>query len=234
MIKRVNSPEELLLPEKGVEAQKIRALLLAYGTGYDFCRFYTSENLAFCEMNGSFVLCENGNCDFEELARFLAFHGFSEIFCSKEFGERLAAFLNCGFKAVNLMIFCGSSLECSDVEKNPPLGEIYKILSKAFAFDYEPWYVDMSHRIRHGIAQVRKLDGSALTIQHNLNEEALLSQIATVPEKRGRGTASRLILSACAELSLSKVFVICENGLLPFYEKIGFEKIDEKIVLTRN
>lgn len=237
MIKRAISPKELYrLPEKGVEAQKIRALLYAYGTQYDFCRFYTSRNLALCDLNGSVVLCENGECDYAELAEFLCFNGFCDIFCSDELGGRLEKLLNCGSQTVNLMRFCGKAAEfpVADVNKAPQLGEVFKILSAVFKIDFEPWYVDMSHRIRHGVSAARVLDGSALIIQHNINGEALLSQIATVPEKRGRGAASRLILSLCAELEPSAVFVICENGLLSFYEKLGFEKTAEKRVLTRN
>ena len=42
MIARLDTAEQLsALPEKGIEAQKIRALLKAYGTSYDFCRFFS-------------------------------------------------------------------------------------------------------------------------------------------------------------------------------------------------
>ena len=59
MIKRAFSNDELSkLPNKGIEAQKIRALLMAYGTKYDFCRFYYSECFVFCEMSGSYVVAE--------------------------------------------------------------------------------------------------------------------------------------------------------------------------------
>ena len=91
MIRRVIAPEELAhLPQKGIEAQKIRALLLAYGTKYDFCRFYVSESVIICEMNGSFVVCEFDEVDdISELADFFNFNGFSEIFCSEPLGKRI-------------------------------------------------------------------------------------------------------------------------------------------------
>lgn len=236
MIKCINFPEEPALPEKGVEAQKIRALLRAYGTQYDFCRFYTSCHITLCDLNGGFVICENGECDVEELAEFLSFNGFSDIFCSNDLGGRLKELLSCGSQTVNLMRFrekIPNSTE-TDVNKTPPLEDVYKILSTAFEIDFEPWYVDMSHRIRHGVSGARVLDRSALIIQHNINGEALLSQIATTPERRGQGVASKLILSTCVELATSEIYIICEDKLLPFYEKIGFEKIAEKYVLTRS
>ena len=72
------------------------------------------------------------------------------------------------------------------------------------------------------------------TIQHDINGEALLSQIATLPEARGRGNASRLVKAVCAELSESEVFLLCEDALLPFYRRLGFKKAAVKLVLTRS
>lgn len=235
MIRRALFPEELSnLPQKGTEAQKIRAMLIAYGTKYDFCRFYVSEFFIMCETDGSFVVCEFGNIGvLSELADFFKFNGFSEIFCSGTIGKMLAEKLNCGSQKVNLMRFIGDPVRCAEVESDPPLDEVFKILSSSFDIDYEHWYVDMSHRIRHNVAKARKLGGSALIIQHDLNGEALLSQIATLPEQRGQGNASRLISSVCAELSQSDVFVICEDKLLEFYRRIGFEKTSDKFIIKR-
>lgn len=226
MIRRALLNGELdKLPKHGIEAQKIRALWFCYGLKYDFCCFYVGEFRTGCaflgELNGSFVLSECGECDFEELAEFFTFGGFGEIFCSNTAGERLANLLKCRVQRVNVMRFNGRALPC-ETEIDPPLDNVYNVLKTAFDIEYEPWYLDMSHRIRHGIAQFRMLDGSVLAIQHNINGEALLSQIATLPEKRGRGNARRLISAVCAELSDSKVYVICEDGLLDFYRRSGF------------
>ena len=236
MIKRAILPEELtLLPQKGIEAQKIRALLLAYGTKYDFCRFYVSDNFILCEMNGSFVVCETGSVsNVSELAEFFVFNGFSEIFCSEDIGGSLRVQLNCSAQKVDLMRFYGEPVKCAEVECEPPLDEVFKILSSSFDIGYEQWYVDMSHRIRHNVAKARKLGSSALMIQHDLNCEALLSQIATLPNERGHGNASQLISSVCAELSQSNIYVICEEKLRLFYQRIGFEKTADKFIITKD
>jgi len=213
------------LSEYGLEAQKIRALLLCYGIKYDFCRFYVGEFRAghafLGGLNGSFVLSECGECDFEELAVFFTFGGFEEIFCSQSAGVRLSELLQCRLQKVNVMRFVGDALSCA-METDPLLDNVYSVLKTSFEIEYEPWYLDMSHRIRHGIARFYKLNGSVLAVQHNINGEALLSQIATIPEKRGQGNARRLISAVCAELSDSKVYVICEDELLDFYRKSGF------------
>lgn len=236
MIRRANSEGELFrLPKNGVEAQKICALLRAYGTKYDFCRFFVSDFFILCEMNGSFVVCGLGtkdNDNIDELADFFVFGGFSEIFCSETLGERLEKLLHCNMKTVNLMRFSGEAVGCVEVEKSPPLDDVYKILKTAFDFEYEAWYADMSHRIRHNVAAARMLGSSALIIQHDLNGEALLSQISTAPVSRNRGNASRFISAVCAELFPSEVFVICEDDLTGFYRKIGFEFVGFKTILT--
>lgn len=236
MIRRASSEDELFrLPKHGVEAQKIRALLLAYGTKYDFCRFYASEDFIFCKMNSSFVVSEIGKTNnAEELADFLGFGGFSEIFCSEALGEQLERLLCCNAKRVNLMRFGGEVSEIGkidEIEKSPRLDDVVGILRTSFEIEYEPWYADMSHRIRHNVAGARRLGNSALVIQHNLNGEALLSQIATAPGSRNKGNATRLISAVCAELFPSEVFVICEDSLTGFYHRIGFELAEHKVIL---
>ena len=232
MIKRAKNPDELKnLPEKGVEAQKIRSLLLAYGIKYDFCRFFTAKNLVLAQLNGDFVISDFGETDVGELAEFLNFSGFSEIFCSEKLGQGLGEQLCVKRENVNLMRFAGIP------EKNEPENltpsDAYQIIKTGFDFEFEPWYLDMSHRVRHGVSRFYGLDGAALAVQYNLNGEALISQVATLPDKRGKGYARRLVSAVCAELCESGIFVLCEDRLLGFYEKIGFVPEDKKCCLRR-
>lgn len=233
MIKRASSPEELKsLPKTGVEAQKIRSLLLSYGTEYDFCRFFTSKNAVLAMFNGDFIISDFGEVDFEELAEFLNFSGFSEIFCSEKLGCSLEKCLSVERKSVNLMRFSGTARK-ADIEILSP-SDAFKIIKSGFDIEFEPWYLDMSHRIRHGVSRLYGLCGSALAVQYNLNGEALISQVATLPEKRGHGNASRLISAVCGELSESKVFVLCENELVDFYKKNEFVHEGTKCCLKNN
>lgn len=232
MIRRVESAFANL-PDSGILAQKIRALMFAYGTEYEFCRFYYSDDFFISELGGEFVVSEidcNPNCD--ELSEFFGFCGFSKIFCSKRVGERLPEHIRCKREIVNLMRFAGQGV-MYETERNPPLSEVYKTLKLAFDIEFEPWYLDMSHRIRHGISAVRRLGDSVLAIQHNLNGEALLSQIATAPQGRNKGNATRLIRAVCAELYPSAIFVLCRNELVEFYKKVGFFQDDIYLQLLK-
>ena len=82
MTERIYTAEQLSeLPARGVEALKIRALFNAYGGSYDFCRFFRQGGTYLACLDGSFVICEDPGCDWEELAGFLAMNGFSDLFC---------------------------------------------------------------------------------------------------------------------------------------------------------
>lgn len=233
MIKRIYSGEDFsALPEKGVEAQKIRALLMSYGTGYDFCRFFRQGSSILAVLDGSAVLCAGEDCDYRELAEFLSMNGFTELFCGEQDAQPLAEAGGFSAHRINLMKYCGKPVPAAP-ELNPPLSEVWGIVGRCFEIEYEPWYLDMSHRIRHGVTQCAVMDGSALCIQHNINGEALLSQIATPPELRGEGRASRLVSAVCGSLSDSVIFLLCGDCLVPFYEKNGFSCAENKYVLTR-
>lgn len=221
MIKRIGTLEEMsALPEKGVEAQKIRSLLLAYGTGYEFCRFFISENTFIAQLNGDYILCDCGKTDICELSGFLNFSGFASVFCSDKIGESLSKTLDLKAQNVHLMRFSGnSSAEKPDI-LSP--SEAYSIIKTGFDFEFEPWYLDMSHRVRHGISRFYGLFGSALAVQYAINGEALISQVASLPENRGKGCASRLLSAVCGELHDYDVYVLCEQELIGFYQNNGF------------
>ncbi len=232
MIRRILAGEALELPKNGVEAQKIRALWMAYSSRYDFCRFYTSENTVICIQDGDAVLCVTGeeNCDFDELAEFFIFCGVRKIFCSEDAGNRLGKLIGCKLQLVNLMRFAGEPVSV-EIEASPPLQEVFGVIQQAFLLPdaaYEPWYLDMSHKIRHGVSKAYRLGGSVAIVQYHQNGEVLLSQVATLPAERGKGNAAKLIKAVCAEYVGSDVRIICSDELIPFYRKIGFVEESKK------
>ena len=87
MITQIHWPQELsALPEKGIEAQKIRALFLAYGTDYEFCRFYRQGSSFLSLLDNTAVLCDSEDIDLEEWAGFITMCGCRELFCSERAG----------------------------------------------------------------------------------------------------------------------------------------------------
>ena len=234
MIKRILCERELgALPLTGVEPQKIRALCRAYGFEYDFCRVYAQGERAFLSLlDGRAVLWAAQGADFGELADFLRMNGFSELFCGGEAARELSARLGLAPRQALLMRFDGRTQEFP-VDYSPQLSDVYAIVGQAFGMQFEPWYLDLSHRIRHGVSTAALAGRSALVIQHRANGEALLSQVATDPRYTGQGSASRLILGVCAALSPDRVFVLCERRLEGFYARLGFTVQDVKYILNR-
>ncbi|MGN0649438.1 MAG: GNAT family N-acetyltransferase [Oscillospiraceae bacterium] len=230
MIERIFSEPQL--PERGIEAQKIRALFQAYGTGYDFCRFYKQGSSILAFLDGSCVLYCDRDADFSEISSFLAVNGYTDLFCSAEAAKMLNSYIPTECQKVISMKFIGEPLQAA-IEETNSLIDLYGIISTGFDIDFEPWYLDMSHRIRHGVTRAFLYKHtSALVVQHNINGEALLSQIAVLPDSRGKGYASKLIRSVCSALLPSDCYVLCEPRLKSFYEKVGFIQTQEFCILT--
>lgn len=233
MIERIFGKDEVICAgSHGVEAGKINALFEAYGTKYDFCRFYRQGSCVISSLDGSFVIFDDGTADSEELADFFRMNGYAEIFCSEALGSEIAEKLSSPCISVNLMRFACSESVAVALNTSPALSDVYSIISEGFDIEFEPWYLDMSHRIRHGISRCCALeDKAALVIQHDINGEALISQVSCRKAFRGQGIAAKLMKAVSALLYPSDVFVLCENDLIPFYEKCGFSVAGKNIVI---
>ena len=151
MTERIYTAEQLSeLPAQGVEALKIRALFNAYGGSYEFCRFFRQGSTYLACLDGSFVICEDPGCDWEELAGFLAMNGFSDLFCSETAGDMLRGKIPAEFSRVCLMELRMPEKSGEELPECSP-SEAWKVISTRFPIDFEPWYLDMSHRVRHGV-----------------------------------------------------------------------------------
>lgn len=231
MIERIYTKEDLLdLPEHGVEAQKIRALWLAYGSQWDFCRFFRQGSAYLAALDGSFVICDENGCDTDELSGFLLAGGFSDIICSVDSGLKIGRSLGIEPKIVNLMTYAGA-YHSSKLPTEVQPGEIWNVIEKRFSPAFEPWYLDMSHRVRHGVTKCFSDGKAALVLQHDINNEALISQVCVLPDDEGKGYASGLLRKVCQDLS-STVQVVCEDELRGFYEKCDFIKTAELCILA--
>ena len=233
MIQRIYAREQLTGLPSGVEAGKLLALFEAYGGGYDFCRFFhqSGGGEAFiAALDGSFILAGAECADFPELAQFLSIHGFTDIFCPQEAGEQLRHYLAADFQAVNLMEYADEKQGELPPEVSP--SEAWEIIGTRFEVSFEPWYLDMSHRVRHGVSRCFSDGKAALVLQHVINGEALLSQVCVKREYEGQGIARRLLESVCGALP-GKVQVICEDELTGFYRKCGFVSSGKKFVITQ-
>lgn len=221
MIQRIFNAEQLGdLPENGIEAQKIRALLNAYGCNYDFLEFYRQGGSFLACLDGEVVISDSPDCDYEELAEFLNAHGFSGVFCGEAAAEALKKRLHAEFTRVNLMEKNGGNSGAFPEEISP--SEAWKIIGSRFEIPFEPWYLDISHRVRHGITRCLSDGKAALVVQHKLNGEVLLSQVAVLKEYERQGFAKRLVMRTAAAFP-GEIQIVCGDNLTGFYESCGFK-----------
>lgn len=107
-----------------------------------------------------------------------------------------------------------------------------KARSNDFAVgEFTPWYVDVSHRIRHGCARAYLLRSgeepvSVCLISAESDSAGLLSGVATNPRFRRHGFAGELVGRACRDLTArGKLPVLeCLPSLSGFYGGLGFYK----------
>lgn len=216
------------------------ALLAAYGNARPFFTAWETNNGILFQLDGRCTLCAGDGADFEELAAFfLALPGCVSVLGQEDEMKKLAAALGRPLKFTGIsMCLCGAGLKVPPLPgaENPAgingLRKIYELLTlggpATYPGEFDPWYCDLSHRIRHGAAKAWLSPGgesccitAAITV-----ENGYLAGVATRPEARGRGIASSLAAAACGELlSQGRLPVLrCAEETTGFYQRMGFRK----------
>ncbi len=211
---------------------KILAAYRAYGAEYDFCKFYSSGNGIVHIYNSSMVI--DGNADLAELEMLIEMTKPATI----EVSSAHALQVGLTYQKRNRTMFCLKSRE-NDIDANAVkidnfTDECYKILSESFENmgDFESWYVDINHRIRHKVANLYLFDSTTATQQFNINGFVFLSHIATAEAARGRGTARKLLYFLAQKYKSEgcEAYLWALDHRKTFYESIGFEPVAEDIL----
>ena len=209
--------------------KKIRAYVSAYGLNYDFCRLYISDK-------GGKILIYNGTmtCDGEfdkgELESFAAMSSPVTIEASD------SSFKPDGYTAYRKTLFrckaCENSILMSEIKVNSSLDDVYKILEEGFGLnEYDAWYADTSHRIRHGMSEVYLWNSTTVTKLFDIDGYVFLSHIATGKSDRGKGRARQLLYYLCSEFEKQgkSVYLYAKDERVSFYEGIGFQPVSTEI-----
>lgn len=218
-----------------VETVKMQSLYKAYGKDCDFLSFWKQtegENIGavimrFCD-EITLYYC-GGNR--EELKEFLRFLGGSRIFCSLNSAKKLS--LNV-IKKVNC---CIRNKERLKTEKGKTLtyNEIYNVLNSDTTGElilpqFNDWYVDFCHRVRHNTARYFSLfENSVIITAYETENYAIIGGVATKPDFRNKGYASKNLTALCGILHSEdkKVLLLCSDKNLKFYEKNGFSATEK-------
>lgn len=210
---------------------KLAASAGAYGFELPFARFWLGQGCALGMLDGAMVLAglpENWG----ELQAFLRSLGPGILCCREEFAPLL------GLEIGNRGMVLGKNLpgEPADpggsVGEPPKLEEIYGLLLRCeMAGDWEPFYLDLSHRLRHGGAlalgehRQGRLAGCAVILM--AEGQAVLSALAVEEEFRGQGLGTRLVARTESALAGRKLYVLRESGRNQrFYQRLGYREVD--------
>lgn len=242
MIKEINSAEEISADflVQNCCGRRILSYFNAYGTGYDFCRFFKSVESVILIINSTMLICGE-NFEPEEINIFVDMHKPFRI----EGNQRVISMIkNSGYVSLHRTTFQLVASENpvpeneSDINFSPKLDDVYSILNEGFPnlSDYPLWLADTSHRVRHGISRVMTYKScTTASISYDINDYVLVSQVATRVSARGSGYARCFLTWLAGYLKKQgKTAVLYALDIREsFYREIGFKAISEEFVLER-
>ena len=202
---------------------RIQSLYRSYGTNFDFLRFYCQiiddqVTAVMSIMDGNATIVSN-NADYDEIIDFLAVIGAKTVYSESKLPLEIVEY---GYVVNKSVIPIEAKLkECR-------LSSIYNIMSTSFSLpDFDTWYPDMSHRIRHnGAVAISNNIGAAIGLKGN--NCALISGICVDEKERKKGLGSQLLYDLIDNLSSSEIYALVDiNGPINFYTKNGFSIVSE-------
>ncbi len=228
--------------------KRIYTYYCAYGTEYDFCKFYGCSSDDFFAVIMLFnstmtIWSQNEPCKelCEELSSFVLMYAPEQI----EAPLNIAANLRIGcmyttkhrtmFKMVPNRQFIPSDIT---VNKKPNLDKVYDILSESFedTMDYGLWLTDTSHRRRRNLTKLfLYADSSTATILFDDDNYAFVGHIATRKAQRGKGSARKLLYYIAAQLESENKsgYLYAYDHRAQFYQEIGFENVGDDYIIIK-
>lgn len=233
MIKLIDNPDELdTFNKDDIFFIRIMSLLKAYSTEYNFALFYKqideSENITaiISRLDNDYTVCHYDNFNQKELDDFFKTLGFNSILCDENL--KLSFSYDYGITmATNKKI--EKTINYAEIDEYPKLMDLFNLEDYSSA-DFESWYVDVSHRIRHGAAKAVTLNINGEIISSGIfssiyNNDAILTAVSTQSEFRRMGYASALVSAMVCDIN-GKVYLMRDkNKNEEFYKKLGFENI---------
>ncbi len=238
--------------EKGHYARRIKSHFQAYGTQYDFARFYGIYDGAaavglICCFNSAMIICSVRDLTFSddilaETAHFILMSKPASVELEHRYAPTLLALVGEDYSfdmRTEFQFVPRNILPQLDVNELPDLDDVFNVLRQSFpsiASSYELWLTDTSHRIRHGLSQSFLLgDYTTATIQYIIDKTALVGHVATIPSERGKFHARTLLYWIGERLTQDgfTVKLMARPHRVSYYEEIGFKEIGRDMVLER-
>ena len=227
------------IPERLTDSyygKKIQAAFLAYGAEYDFCKFYACGEGTVHIYNSAMII--DGNAYPDEVNILIEWTKPNTIEVSSEIAlripERYERRHRTLFKAETGEKTDSTDISYGDIKVNQCMEECFGILRESFENfgDFDLWYVDISHRIRHGVSGLYLCGKTTVTKCFDIDGFVFVSGIATAASERGRGMARRVLRCLAEEFRSEgkEMHLFALDHRRTFYESIGFEPIGEDIL----
>lgn len=185
------------------------------------------------KMDGVLTLFAYTYADFEEISCFIEAVGAHYITCSTECAAQLDITPD---RTGSILKFSHVPIQLHSVVVNPPIQSVYEVLQSCVGETFlpppfEPFYLDMSHRIRHGGAKITgiikqgRLIACAMTVAET-EQTAVIGGVAVHPVYQRNGCGTMVVyglLHLCAQRKQKHIYVYCDtNKNKQFYQSLGF------------
>ncbi|MGI6264131.1 MAG: GNAT family N-acetyltransferase [Acutalibacteraceae bacterium] len=206
MIRLAKRGEELPFSLQTEASVKLAGWHAAYGDDERIVRFWITEHGGTLGQMGDTLLADLPGKDHEEAAAFAAMQPVTRLRSDPAFVRAVSA-LRPGQTQSGTVTRLMDGVADPPQTDTPSLTATFDLLKAVFDDlpQWDDWYVDMSHRLRHGCGRIAGITGEdgllavAMTTAE-CESAALIGGVATRPDQRGRGYARRCVSALAAAL----------------------------------
>ncbi len=236
MIYKATEQDFIDLPLKNC-AIRIESLKCAYGFDTSFLHF-------FADGKGCLASLMDGYCIFhsphgltdEWQAFFRLLPDIKTLYTDEISGRNIVKAFNLPYKSGSVMRLNKGSATVKQLPV-PSLRLVYDLLKRVFV-EYTPfdsWYVDVSHRIRHGCCRISTIQrhdlpvACAMTVAET-ESAVIIGGVATDATHRGQGLAQECIDALLAAIPQETVFIAPVDAYAQrYYERFGFVVCEQRM-----
>lgn len=224
-------------------AIRIQSLKVIYGCDVPFLRFYTDGEGSYMSlMDGVAVFYTSQPVSDEWLAFFAFQPEIIHIHTDATTGQQLAETGSWILSQGTTLKYAGEKRgEEPDICEAPFLPDVYTLLAANFPHiaPFEAWYVDYSHRVRHGHCHIAAImcDGKPVSVATTVAETetaVILGQVATDTAFRCRGYAAKCLFSLINKCQGKELYILpVDKYAEKLYISLGFCPAGDWAELTR-
>lgn len=197
----------------------------AYGWDRPFLRVWSDDSAVYALQDSSLTVCGRP-ADGQEAAAFARMVGASTVTgCT----EDLAGWTPFSRQGGVILYRPAAPSSGNASDEKPPVQSLYRVLQAAGLSvpDFEAFYLDLNHRLRHRAADAVLWEEKACAILGALTrEEAVLTAVAVVPGARCEGLGSWCVTELLARHPGVSFWALRGSGEnRAFYRQLGFIEV---------